>query len=534
MAQTALVEGYQDIVALMLQSVALTHEKRWHEALACLDAASAIHPRFPLCQVNRATVLMELQRYEEAIHSIDAFIRYTPASAEVLLLKQEILQRAFDDFEQVLSTKPDDVDALLHRGNIFRITEQLPQALADYALILQIQPEHVDAHNNRGNIFVAQHRYNEAIQAYTLATTYDATRADIWFNLANVMQFLGSFAKARNLYQQAIALNPNFAEAHMEIAHCWFYEGNYIAGGPFYEWRWHTAQLKHDYLPSKQALWLSDKSLPAALSSLKTTSVGNLHGKTLLIWAEQGLGDTLQFVRFVPQLLAQSCQIILRVETSLCRLISSMDARIQVIGNDLALPRHDFHCPLMSLPFVLGINTPPNATPYLFADKTEVLAWQNRLGARDKLRVGLAWAGRQYGIINKTRDIPLALFQPLSELQIQLISLQKDIPAADIPTLQDLSQIQRFDSELNDFAQTAALIENLDIVISADTAIAHLAGALGKPCCLMLRDTSEWRWQRDRHYSAWYPSIKIFRQTIPGEWPSVIAEMMHALPSLTS
>jgi tetratricopeptide (TPR) repeat protein len=533
-AQTALVQGYQDIVALMLQSVALTHEKRWHEALACLDAAYAINPKLPLCQVNRATVLLELRRYEEAIHSLDAFIRYAPASAEILSLKQEILQRAFEDFEQALSKKPEDVDVLLHRGNLFRITEQWPQALADYALILQIQPEHVDARNNQGNIFVAQHRYDQAIQAYTLATTYDVRRADIWFNLANVMQFLGRFAEARSLYQRAIALNPNFAEAHMEIAHCWFYEGNYSAGWPFYEWRWHIAQLKHDYLATHQPLWLADKKLPAGLSQLQVATDYSLHGKTLLIWAEQGLGDTLQFVRFIAQLLTLPCQVTLRVPAALCRLMQSLDAPIQIISHDEALPKHDLHCPLMSLPFVLGMDTPPSATPYLFADKTQVLEWKSRLGAADKLRVGLAWAGRQYGLINKTRDIPLSVFQPLTELHIQLISLQKDIPVADIPTLQDLSQLQRFDSELDDFAQTAALIENLDIVISADTAIAHLASALGKPCWLMLRDSSEWRWQRDKHYSAWYPSIKIFRQTTPGEWSSVIAEIMQALPSLTS
>ena len=525
-------EGFQKIFTLMLRSVELRHERRWIEALACLDEAIAIHPQLPLCQVDRARVLSELQRYEEALESLDFFLDHSPPSPEIVSLRQEILHGALTVFGQALNERPDDLNVLLHRGDIFRLSRQYPKALMDYASILDRHPEHIDALNNQGNVFVALNRYEDAINCYTLATSCCPDRAEIWYNLGNVVQFLGRLEEARRAYQRAIELVPEFAEAKMEIGHCWLSEGNYSAGWSFYEWRWRTGQMKNSYLQTHQPLWLGGKTHSNHSSDWQIADNHCLNGKTLLVWAEQGIGDTLQFVRFVPKLLAEAGNVILRVQTTLRSLIQGLDDRIQVIGDEEPLPFHDFHCPLMSLPFALDIDILPCSPPYLHADRSHVTHWEKLLGRKEKLRVGIVWAGRQAGVPNQTRDIPLSMLAPLASVNVELISLQKDIPPTDAPALEDLSGLCRCGELLNDLSDTADLIKSLDLVISVDTAIVHLAGALGKPCWLMLRYSGEWRWLRERPDSPWYPTMRIFRQSSPGNWEEVISQITGALSAL--
>jgi tetratricopeptide (TPR) repeat protein len=533
----ASIEGFEQIFAGLLRSVELRNEGRWAEALACLEAAIAINPQLPLCQLDRARALSALQRHDEAIESLDAFWGHAPRSAEVEALKAEIREAGLSALAQRLSEQPDDPAARLQRGNLFRLSGRYPEALADYACVLARQPEHVEARTQEAAVFVAQGRYEEALSAYTLALKRRPECAELWYNLGNVLQFLGRFEEARQTYQRAIACLPDFAEAHMEIALCWLAEGNYAAGWPLYEWRWRTGQMQIGYLPSMQALWLGGHAHPACCSAGRpvTDAAYCLSGKTLLVWAEQGLGDTLQFVRFVPALLAEAGQVVLRVQAALRHLLEGVDARIRVIGDDEPLPPHDVHCPLLSLPLALGLEHVPHSPqgqhspPYLRADSAHGANWQKLLGTKDKLRVGIAWAGRQSGVPNHSRDLPLAALVPLAAIDADWISLQKEHPASDASAQDALPGLFCYAALLNDMSDTAALIESLDLVISADTAVAHLAGALGKPCWLMLRYSSEWRWQRERRDSPWYPGMRLFRQPAPGDWAAVIAEICNEL-----
>lgn len=533
----ASIEGFEQIFAGLLQSVELRNEGRWAEALACLEAAIAINPQLPFCQLDRARALSALQRHDEAIESLDAFWGQAPRLAEVEALKAEIREAGLSALTQRLSEQPDDPAARLQRGNLFRLSGRYPEALADYACVLARQPEHVDACTQQAAVFVAQGRYAEAIAAYTLALRQLPECAELWYNLGNVRQFLGRFEAARQTYQRAIACRPDFAEAHMEIALCWLAEGNYAAGWPLYEWRWRTRQMQTGYLPSMQPLWLGGYAHPACRSAgcpVADTTYG-LAGKTLLVWAEQGLGDTLQFVRFVPALLAQAGQVVLRVQATLRHLLEGFDARIRVIGDDAPLPPHDVHCPLLSLPLALGLDhvpqclRAPHAAAYLQADRAHVANWQKLLGRKEKMRVGIAWAGRQSGVPNHSRDLPLAVLAPLAAIDADWISVQKEHPANDASPQDVLPGLFSYAALLNDMSDAAALVESLDLVISADTAVAHLAGALGKPCWLMLRYSAEWRWLRERRDSPWYPGMRLFRQPAPGDWAAVIAEICNEL-----
>jgi tetratricopeptide (TPR) repeat protein len=526
------IDGFQDIFVLILKSTELQQEMRWIDALKCIDKAISINPKLLLCQVNRAMLLYEMKHYEEALESLDIYLQHMPLSPEIMLLKQEIFDKALNEFNQLLSEQPENVSVLLQRGNLLKRSGQYEQALVDYATILHINPFNADACNNQGNIFVELGSYEKAIKSYNLAITCD-NNANTWYNLGNTYQFLGHFEAAKLAYQHAIELKPDFAEAQLEISHCLMRAGNYTQAWPLFEWRWNTKQLKNYYLQTNQPIWLGGKLIPEGINQLHTINREQLAGKTLLIWAEQGMGDTTMFLRFVPKLLSDAGKIVLRVQSKLLNLIQEFDDRIMVIGDDEPLPEYDAHCPLMSLPFVLGESVLEQSSPYLYANRSDVEYWGGLLGKKQKLRVGLVWAGRQYGVINTTRDIPLSLLTPLTQVNVDLFSLQKDISSTDFNILQEFTDIHCYDSLLNDFSDTAALIECLDIVISVDTAIAHLTCALGKTCWLMLRYSGEWRWLSKRSDSPWYPTMRIFRQPAPGNWEAVVSDVAYSLSALT-
>lgn len=517
-------QRFAQVVALIVRSVELGNEERWVEALACLDEAVAIDPLLPIGRVNRARVLGELERFDEALDGYDSLLRCADPSPEIVVLRQMMIDGAFAVLGRRLDQRPDDPASLLQRGKLYWRTGDLPQALADYSAIVERDGDQVDALNGQGGVLFALDRYAEAIASYRQATASAPQRAELWFNLGNVWQALGRLDEARAAYRQAIELAPQFAEAHLEIGLCHLSEADYSTGWPYYEWRWRSGQMRDDRLPTRQPLWLGGRR-PSGLQC-DWPDADRLAGKTLLVWAEQGAGDTLQFVRFVPRLLALAGQVILRVQSPLRRLVARLDRRIVVVGDDQELPDHDAHCPLLSLPLALGC-APSVEAPYLHADADEIARWSERLGERQRRRVGLVWAGLQHGPSNPSRDVPAAALAPLAALPLDWISLQ--LPPADAPARQALPGLRCYAEWLDDYAATAALIMNLDLVIAVDTSVAHLAAALGKPCWLILRFSGEWRWLRGRDDSPWYPTLRIFRQSTPGDWSGVIARVVDAL-----
>jgi Tfp pilus assembly protein PilF len=508
-------DALEKIVALMTRSVELRLQQRHDAALDCLDQAVAIAPRLPFAQINRAQLLAELGRYEDALDGYDAFLRCAP-SPEIAEARRDLLDAAFADLDQGLEARPDDLAARLARANLLRKTQRYDEAAAAYAALVERDANHADALNHWGTTLLAQGRPGEAIDAYARAVAAAPQRAELHYNLGNALQQQGSFGEARAAYRRALAISPDFAEAQLEIGHCDLAAGDFAAGWTAYEWRWRTAQMRELRLSSEQAQWLG------------ASSQTPLTATTILVWAEQGAGDTLQFVRLVPRLLPLFGRVILRVQAPLRRLVEALDARIEVVGDDQPLPAHDVHLPLLSLPLALRLDAvPPFPAPYLRADPRDVARWRERLGAQARRRVGLVWAGRASGLANPSRDIAPELLAPLAALPVELVSLQ--LPVCAVPAL---PRLRCFADELTDFAETAALIETLDLVLSVDTAVAHLAGALGKPCWLLLRAAGEWRWQRERSDCPWYPSLTIYRQSAPGDWDGVIARVAAALSKM--
>jgi len=509
----------EQIVSLLAKSIALRNEQQLPEALAVIDEILERVPDFAPCYLNRVLILAELGRYEDSLIECSKLLAVSGPLPENLALRDEIRDQALAAFEQALQETPDDSDVLFRRGNIYMIMQQYTAAEEAYAALLKDNPDHQGAIDHRGHALLSLNRREEALQAYRQLLLLPFGEARHWVNFGNVLQNLNCLEEAGEAYRQATLRDPELAEAYLELGHCRLAAGDFEAGWQLYEWRWKTMQLAPQYLPTTQPLWLGEEGL---------------ENKTILLWAEQGLGDVIQFARFVPRVADLGGKVILRVPRVLRTLLQSLDTRITLIDEQEALPAYDCHCPLMSLPLALGIAGPPDAVPYLQADAARIQHWSDTLGPRQRLRIGLVWAGKQGERINVTRDMPLSVLLPLAELDVDIVCLQKEIPAADIDVFKQFPRRYRSETSLSDFSETAALMENLDIVISVDTAVAHLAGALSKPCWLLLRQSSEWRWQLERADSPWYPSMRIFRQHQQGNWPEVVDLVCQEIQQLVS
>ncbi len=363
------------------------------------------------------------------------------------------------------------------------------------------------------------YRPEDALDSYNRALELSPNNGSLFYNRANVLQKLARIDEAIESYGKALKYKPDLAEAKMEQSHSRLTAGDFKRGFQEYESRWETPQLKSAQLRSPKPLWLGKE---------------NLAGKTVLLWAEQGFGDTIQFMRYVPLVARTAGLTILRVPAVLEPLAQTLDNHASIITFGDALPDHDFNCPLMSLPLAFGttLESIPANVPYLSAKTEQVEKWRNQLGPRTKPRIGLVWAGRRREPVNRTRDMGLKAFDPLLRLDVEIISLQKEIPEQDRQVIESMPQITYLGDKLSDFGDTAALIENLDMIISVDTVVAHLAGALGKPVWIMLRYSGEWRWLLERSDSPWYPTARIFRQKNPGDWAGVVADITRELQAL--
>ena len=321
---------------------------------------------------------------------------------------------------------------------------------------------------------------------------------------------LGRAAEALPHFRQAVALQPGYAEAHMNVGLVRLMHGAAAEGWREYAWRWRMPAYAH-----------ARSSLPAPEWAGEAGQGGRL-----LIHAEQGLGDTLQFCRLAPLAAARGWRVALAVQAPLVRLLQGLPGVASVVVQGDERPPHDVHCPLLTLPLALGLDGPPDAAPYLAADRALAAAWRQRLaGVTGGLRVGVAWAGGTLLRAAGRRSLPPGLLAPVAALpRVRLVSLQKDGPAAPA----ELGVVDPT-AALADFAETAALIANLDLVVCVDTAVAHLAGAMGKPVWLLDRFDHCWRWQAGRRDSAWYPTLRIYRQPVPGAWDAVIAAVVRDL-----
>jgi hypothetical protein len=306
--------------------------------------------------------------------------------------------------------------------------------------------------------------------------------------------------------------------------------GDYAQGWPQYEWRWKTRQFEEAVRTFDAPLWLGEEDLA---------------GRTILLHGEQGLGDVLQFCRYAPVVAARGAKVVLEVFPVLARLLGRLEGVDQIVRRGEPLPPHDLHAPLMSLPLALGAGPEAHAAPYLSPDPDDGARWASRLDGAEGLRVGLCWAGGARPdqpiahAIDQRRSLPLKAFAPLAGIGgVRFYSLQKGSPEAELKALDARDwpgpPIVDLTAELKDFADTAALIANLDLVLACDTSTAHLAGGLGKPVWLLNRFDTCWRWPEVGDDTAWYPSARLFTQTAAGDWPGVISRVQAELQILSA
>lgn len=498
--------------------VLLERLKRYDEALASLDRALAVRPNFAAALANRGRLLHVLGRFGEAMASYDRALRLGEDfvihyDRGRLLQDLNRPQEALTSYDRALALRPDLVEALCNRGNVLQALGRSAEALASYDRAVELRPDFAEAFSNRGSALLKLNRYSEALASFERAITLRPHYSGALSNRGLVLRQLKRFDEALVSFAEAQSVLPPNAEAHFGEAETLLLRGDFARGWEKYEWRSQGQFLRHAQRDFAQPKWLGREEIA---------------GKTMLLHAEQGLGDTIQFCRYVPLVAERGARIVLEVPDSLRQLLGSLAGAALVVSSGSVLPQFEVQCPLLSLPLAFGtrIETIPSKVPYLTASSQRAADWNARLGPRQGLRFGLAWSGRPHP---PNRSVPLRLLLPLLDEKATFVSLQKDVRPEDASILSERSDFLHFEDALTDFSETAALIANLDLVISIDTSVAHLAGALGKPVWILLQFTPDWRWLLDRDDSPWYPTARLFRQDDSRGWDNVIAQVGDAL-----
>jgi tetratricopeptide (TPR) repeat protein len=422
-------------------------------------------------------------------------------------------RRAVELFERLLDIAPRNLDALLAAGKSYSDLGEYEQALRMLGRARTLNPRAWQIPYNIGRALGLLGRFEDEIAHYRQSIELKPDNATAYVNLGVALRDQRRFEEALGAFKKAIQIAPNDAGARTNRAQTNLLLGEYEHGWREYEWRWLDGGQRHEF---GERAWLGERPLD---------------GRTLLVHSEQGFGDTLQFVRFVPWLAASGGRVVLRVQDPLLPLLKRFPGTDLVIGTSDEVPPFDDQCPLMSLPHALKAHRRPiPAAPYLQADPVLRERWRQRLPAQPaRVRVGIAWSGSRTHVNDRARSMTLADWAPLFDVDARFVSLVKDVREVDRTTLQSAPHIDQVADALDTFAETAALIAELDLVICVDTSVAHLAGALGKPVWVLLPFMPDWRWLLDRSDSPWYGTARLFRQPTRGAWPTVVANVRSAL-----
>jgi len=484
----------EDFDALHLLGVLNFHRHRLVEALRFLSQALRVNAGSADAMSNLGLALHATGRFEEAV----AWYR------------------------NALRLAPDHPEILYNLGNTCLELGDIDEALAHFNAVLAKNPGHVGALVNRGNTLLRFNRPLEAIANYDDALAAMPGHPQILTNRGHALRRLDRPLEALAGFEAAITARPEFPEAHFEAAMTRLCLGDFEAGWKAYEWRWRTGAFAGQRRQLQAPLWLADA--PVA-------------GKTILLHAEQGFGDTIQFIRYAPLLAGQGAKVVCEVQPELLSLLSQLQnvPDITVVARGEPLPAFDLQCPLLSLPLAFGTRpeTVPAAIPYLAAPAQRLAEWRDRLPP-EGLRAGFVWSGQPSHKNDANRSIPLARLAGLFENPpVRCFGLQSHLRDGDREVLQRLPNLVHLGDALADFADTAAVIALLDVVVSVDTAVAHLAGALGKPVLILVPYAADFRWLRDRDDSPWYPTAKLLRQPVFGDWDSVIVRLREELGQLS-
>jgi len=465
--------------------------------------------------------------WPEAAQAFAQALALQPKHMQALLAAGELALRVGDAAQAValltrlIKLAPRHTEALNARGAAQLALREPALALLNFDKVAELQPQADHAHANRGLALLAMHRPAEALAAFDHALTLRPDNALSHGNRGNALSRLHRWDEAISAFEAALALQPDLHLARWNIGMTRLRLGQWRPGWEAWEARLALFAAQGWRPPSEAPRW---------------TGEAPLAGRRLLVHSEQGLGDTLQFSRYIPLLQAMCDSVVFEVQAPLQGLIARALPGTQVVARGQPLPPHDLQCPLMSLPLALdtGASRLPPPLP-IEPDASRIAHWQARLGPRDpanlRPRVGVVWSGNPQQSDDVHRSIPLATLLPALHPGIEWVSLQQALRPWDEPAMRS-GGLLHLGSELRDFDDTAALCAQMDAVVSVCTSVAHLAGSMGKPLCLLAAHTADWRWLTDREDSPWYPSARIVRQSQPGDWSGVLQRVNEVLGSL--
>jgi tetratricopeptide (TPR) repeat protein len=507
----------------------LLNQGRREEALKTFDKAVQLDPNDADLWSNLGNVLADMQRPADAILSYQHALKLNPRHWDAahqcghLLNRLERFEEALIHFSLCDELQPNDTPMLQMRALMLHNLKRFEEALAGYSRALALDPANVEACNNTGTVLQSLDRHQEALSWFDRTLELRPDLVETLENEAVSLVELQRFDQAFAVYHRARALDPSRAVAEWNLALLQMLTGNFEAGWAGREARWRMPALSARYPRISQPMWLGAEPIA---------------GKTLLVYSDEGIGDTIQFSRYVPMLAARGARVILVVEDAVHPLLSALSGVSQCLPKSAAtLPAFDLHCANSSLPLAFGtrLDTIPAEKCYLPAPAAaRVQAWEERLAAHDRLRVGLVWSGNPKHHNDRNRSIRLRALAGILDVDATFVSLQKDPRPDDRATLLERSEIIDLTSDLTDFAETAALASCLDLVITVDTSVAHLAGALGRPTWILLPHTPDYRWLLDRDDSPWYQAVRLFRQDATRDYASVIARVRSELVAMIS
>jgi tetratricopeptide (TPR) repeat protein len=507
-------------------AIALKQSGRLEEALAVSDKAVQLRPGDTELWKALGGMLTTMGRPADALLAYQHVLTLDPGHGEAarrcgaLLHQMARFEEALAYFDRASALQDGHAPTLFARARTLRALGRYQECLADYLRLYVLTPGDPILCNNIGDVLLQHDRYQEALDWFDRARELGLNAVELLVNKAFALFQLHRLDEAMVIYAQVKALAPHDASSLWQLAHLQLQTGNFPDGWRQREARWLLPEFSPDYPKASQPKWLGGQ---------------DVRDKTILICVDEGFGDTLQFARFVPLLAARGARVVLVVQDALVSLLSGIPGVSTCLPfSTRVLPPFDLHCPIMSLPLAFGttLETIPSPDYLPPLQPAQVQAWKDRLGAPDRLRVGLVWSGNPHQKNDRNRSMPFAMLTPLFELDATFVSLQKQIKVDDRAALAMRSDILDPTAELTDFAETAALIENLDLVITVCTSVAHLAGTLGCPTWVMLPYVGDWRWLTGRDDSPWYPSVRLFRQDATRDYAPVIARVRRELEAM--
>jgi tetratricopeptide (TPR) repeat protein len=504
--------------ALHYLGVLRAQQGRFADAIELMRQALLQNPRSAEAHEHLARAFNAVGRPGDAIVHLERALALNPSSVALhndlgsSLSALGRLSEAMPHFERATELGPGSAEAYNNLGNTLSTLGRNEEAIACYATALALRPDFAAAHANLGGALHNLDRNAEAIACYDAAVARAADYAMAYYNRGIARQALNQYDAAIADYERARALDPTDRAAPWNECLARLTVGDFAIGWK----RWRGLEGRWGFRRLPQPLWLGD----AALS-----------GKTILLYPEQGMGDAIQFVRYAALLAERGAQVVLELPPALAPLLTAVPGVATVVAHGEALPRFNVHAPLCCLPaaFATTLETIPRTTPYLAVPAAKRAQWRAVLPSGRK-RVGLVWAGDAKHGNDRHRSMPLAALRPLLELTgFRFVALQKALRPGDATLLEAMPDVLHIGDRLADFSDTAAIIAELDLVITVDTAVAHLAGALGKPVWILLPFSPDWRWLLDRDDSPWYPTARLFRQSIIGDWANPVDRIRQAL-----